>query len=300
MGVQSGDLELFSGSGSILAEGPCWSPRANGLFWVDITGKKVRFQSLDGASRAWPMPEKVSAVMECRNGRLVVTLASRVAFFNVGNSKLETLVSLDENPPGYRANDAKCDVYGSLWVGTMDDGQNGTAGRLYLISPDGQRRTLEENIGIPNTLDWDSKRGVFYFGDSAKGVIYRYPCRFEGAEPHLGQRSPFISNKGEGWVPDGSCLDSDGFLWNAQWGGSRVVRYAPDGSIDHIIAVPAPNVTSCCFGGEGGKVLFITTATDQPGVAIPDGELDPEQPGGQVYAVELKVSGGPPNLFGRA
>jgi sugar lactone lactonase YvrE len=42
---------------------------------------------------------------------------------------------------------------------------------------------------------------------------------------------------------------AEGFLWNARWGGSCVIRYAPDGSIDRIVEVPVSQVTCPAFGG---------------------------------------------------
>ena len=37
---------------------------------------------------------------------------------------------------------------------------------------------------------------------------------------------------------DGSTVDADGYLWNAEFNGWRVVRYAPDGRIDRVIELP--------------------------------------------------------------
>ena len=55
-------------------------------------------------------------------------------------------------------------------------------------------------------------------------------------------------------------VDRDGYLWNAEWNGSCVKRYAPDGTLDHSIEMPVPQVTNVCFGGDRLQTLFITTA----------------------------------------
>lgn len=62
-------------------------------------------------------------------------------------------------------------------------------------------------------------------------------------------------------VPDGMTIDSDGKLWIAIWGGCRVARYDPNtGECLKEIPIPAPNVTSCCFGGPQLDVLYVTSA----------------------------------------
>ena len=53
-------------------------------------------------------------------------------------------------------------------------------------------------------------------------------------------------------------MDANGCLWNAQWGGSRVVQYAPDGSVKEIIGLPTSQPTSCAFVGSH---LLVTTAS---------------------------------------
>ena len=81
--------------------------------------------------------------------------------------------------------------------------------------------------------------------------------------------------------PDGSCVDAEGCLWNAEWGAARVVRYTPAGKIDRVLEVPAKNPTCCCFGGERYDTLYITTAD-----------------GAGVFAATPGVKGLPESRFG--
>ena len=80
---------------------------------------------------------------------------------------------------------------------------------------------------------------------------------------------------------------AEGYLWNAQWGGWRVVRYAPDGVIDRIIDLPVQNPTSCAFGGADMTTLFVTSAWDGLGLG-----QRPMQPlAGALFAIETGVKG---------
>ena len=47
---------------------------------------------------------------------------------------------------------------------------------------------------------------------------------------------------------------------NAGWGAAKVRRFAPDGTIDCEIDVPAKNVTCPAFGGPRLEALWVTTA----------------------------------------
>ena len=57
------------------------------------------------------------------------------------------------------------------------------------------------------------------------------------------------------------CIDEEGKLWVAHWGGGHVIRYDPaTGEKLERIAVPAALCTSCAFGGPDWDELYITTA----------------------------------------
>ena len=75
--------------------------------------------------------------------------------------------------------------------------------------------------------------------------------------------------------PDGMTIDTDGGLWVAMWNGWVVHRYAPDGTLDLVVDVPASHVTSAIFGGPDLTDLYITCAwselTDEERAAQPHG-----------------------------
>jgi sugar lactone lactonase YvrE len=61
--------------------------------------------------------------------------------------------------------------------------------------------------------------------------------------------------------PDGMAIDAEGMLWIALWGGGAVTRWNPDsGALDRTVSIPAPQVTSCAFGGKKLDELYLTTA----------------------------------------
>lgn len=87
--------------------------------------------------------------------------------------------------------------------------------------------------------------------------------------------------------PDGSAIDSEGFIWNCRFGGGCIVRIAPDGSIDRVIEMPVTNPTTATFGGDDLKTLFVTSAEiDAP---------DSERLAGSLFAVRSSVAGLPEN-----
>src|SRR5205814_1669003 len=119
-----------------------------------------------------------------------------------------------------------------------------------------------ENVRIlpmpepPGSIAWSPDGRTMYFADSPRHKIWAFDYDGERGEIS-GERVFATPHPG---FPDGSCVDAEGCLWNAEWGAGRVVRYTPAGKIDRIVEVPAKNPTCCCFGGSGLDTLYITSA----------------------------------------
>ena len=77
----------------------------------------------------------------------------------------------------------------------------------------------------------------------------------------------------------GLVVDDEGHLWVAVFGGSAVLRFAPDGRLVARVAVGASQVSSCCLAG--GRLVMTTTT---------EGQDDPEPDAGRLFSVEVGVS----------
>jgi sugar lactone lactonase YvrE len=180
---------------------------------------------------------------------------------------MNLLYAAPPRPPGTRFNDGKVDPKGRFWAGTMQNnfGPNAESiaidrrvGALYRFDPDGSVHTIEENIGIPNTLAWSPDLKRFYFADSLSNQIYVYDFHAESG----GVRNKRIFfDASDCGIPDGSAIDTDGCLWNARWDGGVVLRIAPNGKLDRVVKLPVPRPTSCIFGGPNLCTLYVTSAT---------------------------------------
>lgn len=118
-----------------------------------------------------------------------------------------------------------------------------------------------------------------YFADTPEKRIRVYDYDLDSGA--LSGERVFVTVEGPGF-PDGSTVDADGCLWNAEWGGGRVVRYAPDGRVIRVLPLPASQVTCCAFGGADLDRLYVTTARTG---------LDPSALGGEPHAGALFVFG---------
>ena len=139
------------------------------------------------------------------------------------------------------------------------------------------------NIGISNTLLWSRDKSRFYFGDSLQNCIWSY--QYNLGDQTIAREQPFFQGFQRG-VPDGSAMDTEGYIWNCRYGGGCIVRVAPDGEVDRIIELPVSRPTNCTFGG---SVLYITCASPHPGRW--------ERFGGGLFAMQTNVTGMPENKF---
>jgi L-arabinonolactonase len=277
---------------SVLGEGPLWSDRDHCLYFVDIAARRLQaYRPEDGSHEHWQFDEYVGSLAECRDGGLIVALTDRVVRFNPkkGASSIEPIAILERDRPLNRLNDGKVDPWGRFWVGSMQADETASRGRLWCVSQGGDVTLHRDDIGVSNSLAFDRQRSRIYFADSPGGTIEQSSLD----AVNMPESWRFFAKAQKGF-PDGSCVDAEGFLWNAEWTGWRLVRYAPDGQVDRVVPMPVSRPSCCAFGGPDYRTLFVTSA--QYKMSASEREKDPHA--GSLYALDLgDVRGLPPDCF---
>lgn len=245
-----------------LGEGPVWDAAAGRLWWVDIKGRRLEWlEPGSGADGGIDLDFELTSVAPRANGQgLLAAGKPGVGVLDPATGAFEVRVAPEADRPGNRTNDGNVDMAGRYWFGTMDDAQAERSGALYRLDPDWACTRVIDGMGIPNTLVCSPDGRRLYVADSAR-------ARMDVAEVDpvtgaLGEREPFVHTRGEGCAPDGSAVDAEGYVWNAQWGGARIVRYAPDGRIDRVVPMPVSQPSSCAFGGADLSTLYVTSARE--------------------------------------
>jgi sugar lactone lactonase YvrE len=115
-----------------------------------------------------------------------------------------------------------------------------------------------------------------------------YAFDYNSADGSIGNERSYLAGFERG-APDGSAIDSEGYVWNCRFGGACIVRVSPRGAIDRVIEMPVQNITTCTFGGNDLKTLFITTASI---VSPPGNRL-----AGSLFSLRVDVPGLADNLY---
>jgi sugar lactone lactonase YvrE len=117
---------------------------------------------------------------------------------------------------------------------------------------------VEANLITANGLGWSPDRSVFYHTDSIRKQIYAYD--YDSADSAIANRRVLVDSSLDEGVPDGLAVDSDGCIWSARWDGWKITRYDPAGARMLDIPMPVARPTSCAFGDDDLRTLYITSA----------------------------------------
>ena len=286
-------IECVVRTRSLVGEGPVWDDRAQVVWWVDIKGLTLhRYDPATGTDRTWPMPSRLGTVQLRAGGGLVGAFKQGFALIDPETGAVTTLVDPEVHLPDNRFNDGGIDAAGRFWAGTMDDDEADPTGHLYRLDPDGRVAAFETHFAITNGVDWSLDDRTLYFVDTLGGRIYAYD--FDVATGGLGTRRLFAEVPAEAGHPDGLLVDAEDHVWGAHWGGGRLTRYRPDGSVERVVAIPAPQVTSACFGGPDLDILYVTSAA----IGMDDEGLAAYPDAGGLFAVTgLGIRGRPTRRF---
>lgn len=281
-------------AGNELGEGIVWDARAGTLYWTDIrAGRLWCWSSTTGETRTWRLPEPLACFALCADDRwLLLGLASRLAFFEPASGRVIHICDVE---PGLdtRVNDGACDREGRFVFGTKhepaDGGPAQPIGGFYRLDADLSLHRLDVGgIAIANGTAFSPDGRTLYFCDSPTRALMRCAYTRAGAVRGVREFARLDTTAGE---PDGSTVDAEGNVWNAQWDAARVVRYTPAGALDAVVDVPVRRPTRPALGGDQLRTLYISSARGQD-AAAPGADQD-----GHVFAVPVDIPGLPEPRF---
>jgi L-arabinonolactonase len=304
--VISGAAELVVDSRCELGECVLWCDRREALLWTDIPRGRLWAHAPDtGTTLHWNLPGRLGCFALCSDGRVLLGMAKGLfladplpghgtAHRGAGQTTglaLQHVADVEPEREDTRINDGRSDRHGNFVFGTKYEGGQGEHGSYYQFSfARGLRRLALPGATIPNSICFSLDGRTMYFCDSCVPEILC--CDYDAEQASVSRVRVFARVDVEGASPDGSIIDAEDCLWNAQWAAGRVVRYRPDGSMERTITVPVINPSCCALGGKSFDQLYITTAREEMDA---DALMRTPHAGG-VYGLRLQdVRGVPEN-----
>ena len=241
-------------------ESPHWDAEEQALYWTDVVDPHLyKYTPADEEFKTIPIDIPVTGLGLRQSGGMVVAAKSGLFLLDAQLSQPDLVIDPEKDKTNVRFNDGLVDPQGRYWAGTLNEVDfSASDGSLYRLDPDGTLHLMDSGLKGPNGIAWSPDHRTMYLVDSFAQKIYAYD--YEPDAGHISNRRVFAEVPADSGAPDGLTVDSQGFVWNAHWGGWRVTRYDPSGSIEREIRLPVQNVTSCIFGGEDLGDLYITTA----------------------------------------
>ena len=285
--------ELFIDSRNELGEGVFWHPLQERLFWFDILNKTL-FSATAGGIMVdrFTFDTVVTAAGVIDADNLAIASAAGIYRLELSTDTREIIAPLEADKPGNRSNDGRVGPSGGFWIGTMamKDPGHTPSGSLYQVRG-GEVTKLLDGIHIPNATCFSPDGRTAYFTDGVTYTIRKVAIDKDTGLP-IGPWQDFakIAAPAE---PDGAVVDSEGYVWNAQYGAGTVTRFAPDGSVNRVIKVPVSRPTCPAFGGKDLKTLYITSARD----GLTAEQLAKEPLAGGVFSIDVDVPGLPENII---
>ena len=271
----------------ILGESPVWDYRSGELLWVDIENKTLNFYKTDTKKyEVFRFDNHPGCVVPIIGGHYLLGLQKGLAVFNRDKGSLSYVSDPEKELKQNRFNDGKCDPRGRFWVGSMHLKAKEGRGTLYCLDNSMNVFSKIRGLSVPNGMAWSADNKKMFFIDSQTRKVFQFDYCDETSE--ISNQMIAIDVPEKHGLPDGMCIDHEGMLWIAHWGGGNVSRWNPEnGKLLRKISIPSPHVTSCCFGNTHLDTLYITTA--RKGLSAEEIHAYPLS--GSVFSIKPEVRG---------
>jgi len=289
-------MEHFLDNRHELGECVLWCERTGRLLWTDIPQATLwSYSPASGRSFSWQMPERLcSFALTGSDDCLLLALASGLAFFRFSTGEVTRIVEVEADIPATRINDGRCDRQGRFVFGmfNQEDSPKRALGGFYRLNTDLSLERLPlGNAAIANSICFSPDGRRMYYADSVTREIRC--CQYDPDSGAIGASQVFVPADAAPGEPDGSCIDAEGCLWTTRWGAGQVMRFGPDGRLDRVLTLAAPQPSCPAFGGPDFSTLYVTSAW----LGMTGGDRAGAPLSGAMFRSALDVRGLPESRF---
>jgi gluconolactonase len=240
-------------------EGPVWMKGRKVLLFSDIPADTIYQWSEAEGMKVFRKPshnangntaDNQGRLVTCEHGSRTVTRTEK-------NGKVVTLAAAYQGGKLNSPNDCVVKGDGSIWFtdppyGLGRQPREQKANYVFRLDPNADEPVaVASDFDMPNGLCFSPDEKYLYVADSGKPHHIRRLPVLKGNKLGKGKVFAVIAPG----VPDGIRADADGRLYSTAGDGVQV--FSPAGKLIGKIRTPEP-AANCCFGGPGGKTLFIT------------------------------------------
>jgi gluconolactonase len=253
---------LVTGYG--LIEGPRVDPDG-GLYFSDVVRGGVYRRAKDGTvETVVPRRRGVGGIALHADGGIVIS-GRNICHVRDGETRI--LFERDDIP-GFNdlfADDAGRVITGSMMSNPFSTEGERVMGECFRIDAEGRAEVLYGDVSLTNGIGFLPGGRTLVHADTARQHILAHDLD-DGGRAGAGRVFAKVEGVDRSGGPDGLAVDEEGGVWVAVYGAGAVHRYAPDGSLDRSVEIPAHAVTSLCFGGPDLRDLYVVSAdnTDDP------------------------------------
>jgi L-arabinonolactonase len=272
--------------GNDLGESIVWDSTIQRLVWVNIHKKELYRGDPFSADKPQisKFDKRIGAVGLTDKKSLILAFESGFSLFDEDTETVTSIAEIEHGHPMVRLNDGRASPDGSFVCGGMHEEKiQKPTSSIYRLNSDKSVDELLTGVKCANSTCWSPDGRYMYFSDMPSRRIDVF--RYDSGE--LKDRRPFFIFEKNGGLPDGSTVDSEGYVWNAVWGAGKIIRISPDGILDREILLPTSNPTCLAFGGPNLDMLFITTAK----FGLTKEQLSLEQRAGDLLVYRPGVQG---------
>ena len=273
--------ELIADCACTVGENPIWHPAKQQLLWTDIpAGHLYGYDPKLRRHEAFYKGRPVGGLTIQDDGALLLFKdRGMITCWRDGHEVTLIPEIPEERELGF--NDVIADPSGRVFCGTYADGH---LGRLYRLNTDGSLTKLLDGIGCSNGMAFTLDRTGFFYTDSSARAIYKFD--YEQDDGSIRNRKIFYEVPEDDGLPDGCTVDSEGYLWFALWGGSRIVRLDPEGRVSASFRIPAKQTTSLTFAGPDLRDIYVTSEGGE-------WRTDDDPLAGALFRMRCRIAGKP-------